>query len=250
MNLRKPVLPILIAAALVTPCAFAQVLGGNVNVGGGLGAQTGPINVGAGAQTRGDLGLRTDALRNTSRRLRDAAGRAEAEARGAAAVGMSTADRAAAATTAGASGAAQVGSRSALEAQGAGEGSASLGAQAAANASASGQGAVARQAGAAISAGARTAGDAASHGHHVVNQVAGTVSAQGSVEGTIEIPAPSGNAASAASAVIGTSASGSAAATSGPASDGSSASETDAPAASPQKKDKPRSHGKRGSHTP
>jgi len=37
MKHRNAVLPVIIATAFITPAAFAQVLGGGVNVGGGLG---------------------------------------------------------------------------------------------------------------------------------------------------------------------------------------------------------------------
>ena len=46
MKQNKYFLPILIATSLATPIASAQVLGGNIGVGGGAGVQSGPVNVG------------------------------------------------------------------------------------------------------------------------------------------------------------------------------------------------------------
>src|SRR5688500_10395027 len=87
---KKIVFSVLLGVA-ITPAAFAQVLGGAVNVGGGIGAQTGPLSVGGDARLGADVGLRTDAVRETTRRARNAATRAEAEARAAANAGLQAA---------------------------------------------------------------------------------------------------------------------------------------------------------------
>lgn len=80
--------PILVGAAFA-PAAFAQVLGGAVNVGGGIGAQAGPVGIGG--NVGADASVRTDAIRETTRRARDVATRVEAEAQAAANAGVQTA---------------------------------------------------------------------------------------------------------------------------------------------------------------
>ena len=92
-NNKKLILPILVASMIMAPVAYSQVVGGGINVGGGAGVQ-GPANIGIGATARGDLGVRTDAVRDTSRLARGAAARAEAQARDAAESGMTVAQQA------------------------------------------------------------------------------------------------------------------------------------------------------------
>lgn len=91
---KKVVLSLLIGAAL-TPAAFAQVLGGAVNVNGGIGAQAGPVDVGGSGQVGIGAGMRSDAIREATRRARNGAVRAQAESRAAA---RATAQAAAAAS--------------------------------------------------------------------------------------------------------------------------------------------------------
>lgn len=78
----KSMLPVLIGIAIAPSALFAQVLGGAVDIGGGIGVQAGPVGVGGNTQV--GTGLRTEAVRETARRARKAAARAEAEARAAA----------------------------------------------------------------------------------------------------------------------------------------------------------------------
>ena len=186
MKHRKYVLPILIATALVTPTAFAQVLGGGINVGGGLGAQAGSIGVGAGMQTRGDAGVRTDAVRTTTRRLRGAAARADAEARGSVAAGLSAASQVPTDEAMDVAAAGQLSGGVAVDSQ-SGHATGGVATQAAAAVAASASGQVAQRADAAVSAGATTLGHAAGHAQHAghaVGQAAGALSASGSVEGS------------------------------------------------------------------
>ena len=77
MKQRMYVLSILLATSIVAPAAYAQVLGGGVNIGGGAGLQTGPVNLGGAANARGEVGVDARAVERTTRAARRAAARAQ-----------------------------------------------------------------------------------------------------------------------------------------------------------------------------
>ncbi len=257
MKHRKYVLPILIATALVTPSAFAQVLGGGINVGGGLGAQAGSIGVSAGMQARGDAGVRTDAVRTTTQRLRGAAARADAEVRGSVAAGLSAAGQVPTGASMVVATGGQLSSGAAVDSQAAVQGAGGIATQAAVEGAASASGMAAQHTGAAVSAGAAAAGNAAGdaqHAGHAVGQAAGAASADGAIEGSAGWNGKAVDPASVASGQATAAVSGNATAAANSALTAQSGSQGGDPAAKSDKakagKDEPKAERKRGRHTP